>query len=90
MTDDRRPVQRGLRMRTAEQCARDIQSNLTFIERFRELAGIGVRDVEMPQRLGLTPCSMLRMMQREGLEPSQLLREIAWDQKRRSMGEVAS
>ena len=64
-------------MTTAEQRARALQQPRPFLDRYQELDSIGVRDVEMPRRLGVSPGSLVRMMQREGLEPSQLLKEIA-------------
>lgn len=67
----------------AELRARAIQPDRPFLERFQELADMGLRDVDMPRRIGLTADSLVRMMLREGLSPSPLLREIAWDGKRK-------
>ena len=67
---------------TAELRARAIQRPRLFLERYQELDSIGVRDVDMPRRLGVSAGSLVRMMQREGLEPSALLKEIAGEEKR--------
>ena len=67
---------------TAEQRARAIQPPRLFLDRYQELDSIGVRDVEMPRRLGVSAGSLVRMMQREGITPSTLLKEIAWEDQR--------
>jgi len=67
---------------TAERNARALQRTQPFLERFLELESIGVRDVDMPRRLGVSAGSLVRMMQREGLNPSTLLKEIAGEEKR--------
>ena len=69
-------------MTTAEQRARAIQQPRPFLDRYQELTDIGVRDVDIPKRIGVTPGSLVRMMQREGITPSALLKEIAGEEKR--------
>ena len=69
-------------MTTAEQRARALQQPRPFLNRYQELTNIGVRDVDMPKRIGVTPGSLVRMMQREGITPSTLLKEIAGEEKR--------
>lgn len=66
---------------TAERNARALQPIRTFIERYTELRDIGVREVDMPKRLGVTPGSLVRMMQREGITPSALLKEIGEERR---------
>lgn len=70
-------------MTTAEQRARAIQPQRPFRERYEELRDMGVPDVHMPRRLGMTADSLVRMMQREGITPSALLKSIAVEEKSR-------
>lgn len=67
---------------SAELRARALQTKPSFVERFAELEAIGVRDVEMPGRLGMSAGSLLDMMKRYRLTPSDTLRAIAADRRR--------
>lgn len=68
---------------TAELAARALQSKPPFLDRYRELADIGVRDVDMPKRLGISSKSLREMLARNGIEASPLLIEIAVEQSER-------
>lgn len=61
----------------AESRARAIQSRQSVVDRYREMVDIGVREADIPARLGLTPRSTVDMLKRNGVQPSELLVELA-------------
>ena len=53
-----------------------------FRDRFLELRDLGYNDLQIVNRMGLKPESVLRQMQRHGIESSPALMQEAWKAKR--------
>lgn len=58
-----------------------IATTLTFLERYDEMRGIGVPDWQIAKRMAVTLSSLERMLQRYHRPVSDLLRDMAQEER---------
>ena len=56
-------------------------TTLSFLERYDELHGLGVPDWQAAKRMGITCSSLERQLERYGRPVSELLRDIAREER---------